>query len=86
MEQQVPEVNIIDEESASYNVEDYLSKPAISKHAEKITLEEEGGDVMDKLVKNPSDIGGWLWWITPIWKPFFLFWCAEHRPSIRYQK
>lgn len=70
MEQQVPEVNTVGEENASKGVEDSLSNPDISKHAEEIALEEKGGDVMDNPVKNPSDLGGCLqgclWWVIPI--------------------
>lgn len=70
MEQQVPEVNAVGEENASQGVEVSLSSPDIGKHAEKLTLEEKGGDVMDKLVKNPSRLGGCLqgclWCIIPV--------------------
>lgn len=69
-------------------MEDSSSNPGISKHAKKITLEEKGGDVIDKLVKDPSDLGGWLQgclrWVIPIWKPCFLVWCAEDRRCMMF--
>lgn len=42
----------------------------VSEYAAKISLEDKSGNVMDELVKNLTDLGGWLqgclWWIIPI--------------------
>lgn len=37
-------------------MEDSSSSPASIKYAAKISLEDKSGNVMDKLVKNPTDL------------------------------
>lgn len=56
MEQQAPEVNAVSEKNARQGVKDSSSSPASIKYAAKISLEDKSGNVMDKLVKNPTDL------------------------------
>lgn len=44
----------------------FSSSPDNNKHDAKVSLEDKGGKVVDKLVKNPTDPGGWLQGYLPL--------------------